>query len=106
MKNLIEKYKQEIKKLELEIEIKPFKDIKHKIAQKATLDYVLKDLIELSERHKSTETSNKHDTKQLNILSVSDLLFDFWLYIRGGMNDTPIEEIKEGVEMFLSNYKR
>jgi|GEM_PF-4156857 len=49
VQNLIKKYKQEIKELELEIEIKPFKNIKHKIAQKATLDYVLKDLIELSE---------------------------------------------------------
>ena len=61
----------------------------------------------LSERQKPTEANNNPDTKPLIIGDVSGLLFDFWHYTKNGNdNDTPADEIKEGVEMFLSNYKR
>ena len=61
----------------------------------------------LSERQQPTEPRNNADTKQLIIGDVSILLFDFWHYTKNGNNqDTPTEEIKEGVELFLLNYKR
>jgi hypothetical protein len=53
------------------------------------------------------EDFRRLQSKQLIIGDVSILLFDFWHYTKNGNNqDTPTEEIKEGVEMFLSNYKR
>jgi len=53
------------------------------------------------------EDYRRLQSKQLIIGDVSILLFDFWHYTKNGNNqDTPTEEIKEGVEMFLSNYKR
>ena len=37
---------------------------------------------------------------------VSVLLFDFWVYTRGGFQDTPKKEVKNGIKVFLSNYDR
>jgi hypothetical protein len=42
----------------------------------------------------------------LGLFNVSVLLFDFWLYIRSGLQDTPKKEVKDGIKIFLSNYKR
>ena len=69
------------------------------------LDYADDLQIIIDEQTKTTKTSKNND--KLIIGDVSGLLFDFWHYTKNGNdNDTPADEIKEGVEMFLSNYKR
>jgi hypothetical protein len=48
----------------------------------------------------------KTSASGLHIACVSVLLFDFWVHIKCGMNDTPKKEVEQGVANFLANYKR
>lgn len=46
----------------------------------------------------------KEVNKNCNLQNFSGLLFDFWVHIRGGMNETPKKEIEQGIADFLANY--
>lgn len=46
----------------------------------------------------------KHENSVLFIQNVNSLLFDFWVYIRGGLQETSEKEVKQGITDFLVNY--
>lgn len=48
----------------------------------------------------------ERSSDKCHIQNVSGLLFDFWVHIRGGMNDTHKEEVEQGIADFLANYNR
>jgi len=66
-------------------------------------EQMLKILTEVSQGNKTPIQARK---ELLGLFNVSVLLFDFWVYVRGGLQDTPKKEVKEGIETFLLNYKR
>lgn len=66
-------------------------------------DKMLQILTEVSNGNKTPKQAHK---ELLGLFNVSVLLFDFWYHIRMHGDNTPEQEVKEGVADFLANYKR
>ena len=66
-------------------------------------DKMLQILTEVKNGQKTPKQARK---ELFGLFNVNVLLFDFWCYVRGGTQETPVKEIKDGIKVFLSNYKR